>query len=63
MDELIMIGFVESLKNDDFSLESKMDEIKIQNNQIKQMLCENFILPGKWMHNKFNRTVTRVLKV
>ena len=47
MDELIMIGFVESLKNDDFSLESKTDEIKIQNNQIKQMLCENFILPGK----------------
>ena len=42
-----MVGPVESLKNDDFSLESKMDEIKIQNNQINQMMCENFILPRK----------------
>ena len=49
-----MVGPVESLKNDDFSLESKMDEIKIQNNQINQMMCENFILPRKQMHNKFN---------
>ena len=47
MDQLIMVGPVESLKNDDFSLESKMDEIKIQNNQINQMMCENFILPRK----------------
>ena len=44
-----MVGPVESLKNDDFSLESEMDEIKIkiQNNQINQMMCENFILPRK----------------
>ena len=49
MDQLIMVGPVESLKNDDFSLESEMDEIKIkiQNNQINQMMCENFILPRK----------------
>ena len=35
------------LKNSDFILESEMTEIQIQNNQINQMLCENFILPWK----------------
>ena len=30
-----------------FILESEMTEIQIQNNQINQMLCENFILPWK----------------
>ena len=38
------------LKNSDFSLESKIAELnknKIQNNQIDQMQCENFILSSK----------------
>ena len=38
------------LKNSDFILESKMAQLnqnKIQNNQIDQMECENFILPWK----------------
>ena len=38
------------LKNSDFILESKMTElnqIKIQNNQVKQMQYENFILHWK----------------
>ena len=35
------------LKNSDFILESKMAGLKIQNNQINQMQCENFILPWK----------------
>ena len=34
------------LKNGDFILESKIAEL-IQNNQIDQMHCENFILPWK----------------
>ena len=42
--------FLFSLKNSAFILENKMAEIKIkiQNNQIEQMQCENFILPWKW---------------
>ena len=43
-----MLELVERLKNCDFILEDKMAElkkIKIQNKQIDQMLCENFILP------------------
>ena len=38
------------LKNSDFILESKIAELnknKIQNNQIDQMQCENFILSSK----------------
>ena len=38
------------LKNSDFILEStmaKLNQNKIQNNQINQMQCENFILPWK----------------
>ena len=37
------------LENSDFILDSKMAEIKIkiQNKQIDEMLCENFILPWK----------------
>ena len=31
-----MVGPIESLKNDDFSLESKMDEIKIKIQNSKQ---------------------------
>ena len=34
------------LKNGNFILESKIAEL-IQNNQIDQMHCENFILPWK----------------
>ena len=34
------------LKNGDFILESKIAEL-IQNNQIDQVHCENFILPWK----------------
>ena len=48
MDKLVMLELVERLKNCDFILEDKMAElkkIKIQNKQIDQMLCENFILP------------------
>ena len=38
------------LKNSDFILESKIAELnknKIQNNQIDQMQCENFILSSR----------------
>ena len=38
------------LKNSDFILESEIAELnknKIQNNQIDQMQCENFILSSK----------------
>ena len=46
MDKLVMLELVERLKNCDFILEDKMAELKkIQNKQIDQMLCENFILP------------------
>ena len=48
MDKLVMLEMVERLKNCYFILEDKMAElkkIKIQNKQIDQMLCENFILP------------------
>ena len=48
MDKLVILELVERLKNCDFILEDKMAElkkIKIQNKQIDQMLCENFILP------------------
>ena len=47
MDKLVTLGLIEKLKNSDFILETKMVElnyIKIQNNQMDQMLCENFIL-------------------
>ena len=47
MDKLAILELVERLKNCDFVLEDKMTElkkIKIQNKQIDQMLCENFIL-------------------
>ena len=43
---------VNSLKNSNFVLESKMAELnqKIKINQIDQIECENFILPGnKWI--------------
>ena len=48
MDKIVILELVERLKNCDFILEDKMAElkkIKIQNKQIDQMLCENFILP------------------
>ena len=42
--------FVHILKNSNFTLERKkaeLNQIKIQNNHIDQMQCENFILPSK----------------
>ena len=55
MDKLVTLGLIEKLKNSDFILETKMVElnyIKIQNNQMHQMLCENFILlSNKWIAN------------
>ena len=51
MGNLGKLGLVERLKNSNFILESKMTKSKskkkkkIQNNQIYQMLNENFILP------------------
>ena len=50
MDKLVTLALVERLKNSDFILESKMEElmkIKIQNIQIDQMLCEDLFLPLK----------------
>ena len=48
MDKLVTLGLLEKSKNSDFVLESKMADlnpIKIQNNQIDQMMCEYFVLP------------------
>ena len=48
MDKLVRVRLVERLRNRNFMLESKMGnpiKIKVQNNQIDQMLCENFNLP------------------
>ena len=50
MVKLVTLELLERLKNSNFILESKMGELnqnKNQNNQIDQMLCENFILPWK----------------
>ena len=50
MDKLVTLRLVERLKNSDFILETKTAElikIKIENNQIYQMLCEDFVLPWK----------------
>ena len=46
--------FVHRLKKSDLILESKMAElkIKIENNQIDQMQCENFILPYMQARNQ-----------
>ena len=44
MDKLVKLGLVERLKNSDFTLEKQI-KVKIQNNQIHQLMCERFILP------------------
>ena len=57
MHKLVTLGLVERLENCDFILETKMAELnenKNSNNQIDQMLCENFILPWKYMNSTFN---------
>ena len=50
MNKLVTLGLEERLKNSDFILRSKMEELnqnKNLNNQINQMKCKNFILPWK----------------
>ena len=54
-----LVNFIR-LINGDFTLESKMAElnkIKIQNNQIDQMQCENFILSWKQIKSTTNKNL------
>ena len=52
--------FVHRLKSSNFIIESKMAELnqkkKIQNSQINQIQCENFILPWKKMNTTIHET-------